>query len=177
MNATGLVLLVAVLVTGCATPDAVRRLEEESVASVQAYAANMRTATTDLLAGYRAAELGRIHLLAELDLADATRMLEVPVLPEPNEDGLLDPAAVSLRAVAYLEPADVLELLGGYQAAYDKLHATVEEYRVALTAAEEDLEDALTLRARIREWLARGGIEAEEIDALAEGLARALKEG
>lgn len=173
-----LVIRAAVLAfTACATPDEVRRLEAESVASIEAYASNMRTATADLLAGYRGAERGRIAALGELDRRDATRTLDVPVLPEPLEDGHLDPAGVGTRRLEYLEPGEVDRLLAERAAAEERLLAVVEEYRAALLAAEADLDDALELRAKIREWLMRGGVEAEEIEALADGLARALREG
>ncbi len=153
-----LVAAALVVLSGCATPDAVRRLEAESVASIEAYHQNVEVALESLLAAYFLASRREIDALAEIEVMEATQHV---VIGEGEE----------AEHLAFLSPGSVESLIADYRDALDRVRLEVQRYRQALDLAEQDYLDALRLRGRIKEWLARGGIEPEDIQALTEALA------
>lgn len=144
-----LLIIAAGLLGGCAAGPATKALDEEGVASLLTYREGAEASVAALAAAYREASLRELRLLAELDTQEQIR------------NGVLSPS-VSLT------------ILDEYAEARVKLDIEIARFTLAWEENRRNLEDALALRAQLREWLERGGVEPEDLEALVEGIAGAV---
>lgn len=159
------VLLAALMIfSGCETAGpATRNLEAEEVASILAYRQGAEEAVAALRDAYRGASLRELSALAELDARDdATVTIEYDAEGKPVERRVLDEG----KALALVE---------GYAAGRDKIEAEIRKFAAAWEQNRANIEDAMVLRAELRRWLERSGIQPEQIDGLVNGIAGELE--
>jgi len=166
-------VLVAALV-GCSSyGPAAERVDKESLASIKAYAANMKTAVAGLLEWGVAAELRGLR--AETELAIAEEVAEVEVLDQvvEDEEGVI--VEVKTRLMSYIAPAVAKAAAALAMEQAKGIFDAVAGFREDVAGAEGDLHDALMLRSELARVLRAGGMDdPEQIEALSEALAREL---
>jgi hypothetical protein len=199
-------ILSMVLAVGCSTPEAVTRLEGESLASIQEYQRGAEVAVAGLVDAYRARSLDHLESEVRLALEEEAKTVLVASPGEPRvvwDPEVVAAAGEALRASEEGEPFDLLEALQGaaeieatgpppeprrvldpavvdealtlYRSRLDAIGSEVSRFDEAWREAGRNYTDAMHLRARLRDYLRRGGIEAEEIEAFTEGLAREIE--
>lgn len=168
--------LAALALFGCeSAPEEVRELEARSTEAIQNYHGNAEVAVEALLVAYREASRRELAWVAQADAEALLEVTEVPVLPEPGEDGRIDPAAVTRRQVAGIPRAAVEGLLTRYRGALDRIDAEAADFRAGWTEANAEYADAMELRRELYRWLSREGVQPEHIDAVGRALADAIE--
>lgn len=154
--------IMVVTTCGCATPESVRRLEAESVASIEAYHDNAEAAVEALLGAYRDASYRELDALAELALAE-----EVEVVVETDGEN------VSEREI--VRPDIARQAVQRAVQRAQQIEAEVDRFSARWEAAGADYSDALRLRGRLKDYLEAGGVQPEQVETLAEALAREIE--
>tara|TARA_R100000808_G_scaffold12655_1_gene31392 strand:- start:3568 stop:4062 length:495 start_codon:yes stop_codon:yes gene_type:complete len=155
-------MICSVLLIGCSVPDAIRRLERESVASIEAYHSNAEAAINGLLEAYRDASYREMIAVSELALAEEAETIEVPGEDGPVSRTVMDAATAKTALDLVVQKSQAIE-------------TSVDSFRLRWTAAGADYSDALRLREKLKGYLSRGGVEAEDIEGLSEALAKEIE--
>lgn len=145
-----LLLAAGLVLTACAAGPATKALDTESVASLLTYRDGAEAGVAALLAAYREVSLRELRLLAELDSRDSS-----------------SGGTIGLGAA--------LTILDEYAAARVRLDAEISKFSAAWEENRRNIEDALALRAQLREWLERGGVEPEDVEGIVDGIADAVE--
>lgn len=165
-------LALALLLVGCSTPDSIRKLEAESVESIKAYHANAERAVSGLIAAFRSQALDALDTQVRFSLLEEELMAEpVQVIVTPATEDT--PATLEERR--YLSRETLLQAMDLYREKISSIEENVEGFKTAWTEAQGDFTDALEMRRQIKDYLSRSGVEPEDIEALAEALAREIE--
>ena len=167
---------IAVMCSGCAAPPELAEVERASIASLKNYHENAERTVTSLLEAYEKSNRQTLDALFELDLRDSTQKITaIESLPEPGEDGKIDPGEIKTVDFQAVDPATVVALLKSYRDRLDNIEEETAKFRGKWRAANQDYSNAVELREQVYRWLTRPAVGPEEIDAVGRALADEIR--
>jgi hypothetical protein len=139
------------MLMGCASPEAVIRVEEAQAKAISNYAASMTVIARQTLDAYRREALAHARYKARAALDSQT-----------GTDGKVAREIVETVAV------ELARIEG-------EIAAEVAKAERALAQAAMDLDDAESFRTEVRRWLAAGGVEPETARSIGDMILERLK--
>ena len=171
-------ILTSILVlSGCSifdkTPEEVRAVDEEADKAHARIVATDEAAIQTLLNAYLIHEKQIIEGNLEDDMEDPENQepVEVLVLPEPEENGLIDPAKIEASLHLFLEPEMAISLAQDYGDALDRSRTTAEVFERAWRKTRDgNEEDYQEFREFLRRWRDRPAFGPDELRDIFRGI-------